>query len=358
MLAVSDDIASRWGPRIVDFVQPSRPGQGAAPGSEQRARARSGRGRCRRRPLSHRAPSARRRRDRARSSSRCWSGLFVGPADIGAGADRARALSHVPLLGVHSHLSATDSAILWQLRAPRVVLGLLVGGMLALAGGAYQGVFRNPLVDPYLLGVAAGAGLGATIAIAYCERHHDSYDLLPIAAFVGAASGSLLSYTLGASAERRSQPSRARARRRDGRGVPHLDPDVHPAAALPDAAGGLQLDSRQRRHGRVARRWLLVAALRRDRVGRASCCTGGMLDVLAVGDDEAATLGVHVRRVRVTIVAAATIGTAAVGRVQRADRVRRDHRPARDPARDRDRATGSCCRSRCSSAAASSCCAT
>ena len=45
---------------------------------------------------------------------------------------------------------------------PRVVLGGLVGAMLSLAGASYQGVFRNPLVDPYLLGVAAGAGLGAT----------------------------------------------------------------------------------------------------------------------------------------------------------------------------------------------------
>ena len=93
----------------------------------------------------------------------------------------------MPLLGIRSHLGATDSAILWQLRAPRVVLGLLVGGMLALAGGAYQGVFRNPLVDPYLLGVAAGAGLGATIAIAYAHGAAGSYDLLPLAAFAGAA---------------------------------------------------------------------------------------------------------------------------------------------------------------------------
>ena len=46
---------------------------------------------------------------------------------------------------------------------PRVVLGGLVGAMLSIAGASYQGVFRNPLVDPYLLGVAAGAGLGATI---------------------------------------------------------------------------------------------------------------------------------------------------------------------------------------------------
>ena len=49
---------------------------------------------------------------------------------------------------------------------PRVVLAGVVGGMLSLAGASYQGVFRNPLVDPYLLGVAAGAGLGATIVFA------------------------------------------------------------------------------------------------------------------------------------------------------------------------------------------------
>ena len=46
-------------------------------------------------------------------------------------------------------MTATEDAILWQIRAPRVALGLLVGAMLASAGAAYQGVFRNPLADPY-----------------------------------------------------------------------------------------------------------------------------------------------------------------------------------------------------------------
>jgi iron complex transport system permease protein len=88
-----------------------------------------------------------------------------------------------------------------------VVLGLLVGGMLALAGGAYQGVFRNPLVDPYLLGVAAGAGLGATIVIAYASHAADSFDLLPLAAFAGAALGVVLAYALGASAATAGNPA-------------------------------------------------------------------------------------------------------------------------------------------------------
>ena len=73
---------------------------------------------------------------------------------------------------------------------PRVVLGALVGGMLALAGATYQGVFRNPLADPYLLGVAAGAGLGATIAIAYLPEGLRGQRALPLAAFVGGPSRS------------------------------------------------------------------------------------------------------------------------------------------------------------------------
>ncbi|WP_407540894.1 iron ABC transporter permease [Deinococcus radiomollis] len=67
--------------------------------------------------------------------------------------------------GVSGQALSGDEVIVWQLRFPRVALGLLVGASLALCGGAYQGVFRNPLADPYLMGVASGAGLGATAAV-------------------------------------------------------------------------------------------------------------------------------------------------------------------------------------------------
>src|SRR5207247_331002 len=103
---------------------------------------------------------------------------------IGIGGIAESALSHIPFVDVHSPLSSVQEAILWQLRAPRVVLAALVGGMLAVAGSAYQGVFRNPLADPYLLGVAAGAGLGATLAIAFGFTGA-TRQVLPLAAFAG-----------------------------------------------------------------------------------------------------------------------------------------------------------------------------
>ncbi len=59
----------------------------------------------------------------------------------------------------------TDHVILWQIRVPRVLLALLAGGALAAAGLAFQTLFRNPLAEPYTLGVASGAALGAVIAI-------------------------------------------------------------------------------------------------------------------------------------------------------------------------------------------------
>ena len=57
------------------------------------------------------------------------------------------------------------SQIFWQLRLPRVLIGALVGAILSVCGAAYQSIFRNPLTDPYVLGVSSGASLGAAVAI-------------------------------------------------------------------------------------------------------------------------------------------------------------------------------------------------
>jgi iron complex transport system permease protein len=82
--------------------------------------------------------------------------------------------------------------LLLDLRLPRALLAALVGAALATSGAVYQTVFRNPLADPYLLGAAAGAGLGATIALTSAGA--DLYSLLPIFSFFGAISAVLVSF--------------------------------------------------------------------------------------------------------------------------------------------------------------------
>lgn len=69
--------------------------------------------------------------------------------------------------GLTGRLEGAHDAIVWQVRVPRVLAAAATGAALALAGAAYQAVFRNPLADPYLLGAASGAGFGATLALVY-----------------------------------------------------------------------------------------------------------------------------------------------------------------------------------------------
>src|SRR5207247_4410628 len=126
------------------------------------------------------------------------NGALVGPVHIGVGDVIGATGAHV--FGLRSPLHGSADAIVWELRLPRVVLGAIVGGTLAAAGAAYQGVFRNPLADPYLLGAAAGAGLGATLVVAYTPGSDVERSLLPVAAFAGAAVAVLAAYVLGRSA--------------------------------------------------------------------------------------------------------------------------------------------------------------
>ena len=68
-------------------------------------------------------------------------------------------------LGGESELTLTAKAVIGQIRLPRIVTAILVGGALAMSGASYQGVFRNPMVSPDILGASAGAGFGASIGI-------------------------------------------------------------------------------------------------------------------------------------------------------------------------------------------------
>jgi len=88
-------------------------------------------------------------------------------------------------------------AIILSIRLPHATLIALTGAALASSGAAYQGLFRNPLADPYLIGVAAGAGLGAVIAMTlYWPTDLFGFYLIPIGAFIGAVSTVFLVYNL------------------------------------------------------------------------------------------------------------------------------------------------------------------
>jgi len=235
--------------------------------------------------------------------------VLVGPVPLSPGAVLLELAGRLPLVHTHSGLSRQEAAILWQLRLPRVVLGGLVGAMLALAGAAYQGVFRNPLADPYLLGAAAGAGLGATLAIAYGpDTAAWPVDLLPLAAFAGAVIGVVAAYALGRSGGARTTTTLILS-------------GVAVAAFLTAVQTYVQqqkAETLREVYGWILGRlttagWHEVALV----VPYALLSTVAILlhrrliDVLAVGDDEAASLGVRAARVRLVVVAAATLATAA-----------------------------------------------
>jgi len=239
-------------------------------------------------------------------------GTMIGPAGPTWWRIPLEFANRLPFIHVNSGVSKADWNIVWLIRTPRVVLAAIVGSMLSVSGASYQGVFRNPLVDPYLLGVAAGAGLGATLVFAFQRgaTEHWFIDPLPLAAFIGALVAVLVTYVVG-TAFGTTQSSTTL---------------ILAGVAVTSLATSIQAFILQRNTDVVRQvySWIL---------GRLSSATWGdvrlvlpyvvlstgvllmhrrLLDVLRVGDDEASALGTNVRRVRLIVVLAATLGTSAV----------------------------------------------
>jgi iron complex transport system permease protein len=235
----------------------------------------------------------------------------LGVAGLPASDTIREVLSHFPL-GPTSNLAEIDSSLLWQIRFPRVVLSALVGAALGLCGCAYQGAFRNPLVDPYLLGSASGAGLGATLAIVYLGNQQWFINPLPLLAFVGALAAVGVSYLVG----------RAAARQHGRRDSSVL---VLSGVAVSSFFTALQTFVQQQGSdnlrkvyswilgGLVTSGWTEVLLISPYLAVSAVIIfsSARLLDVLSVGDDEARTLGIRPERVRLVVVLAASLGTAA-----------------------------------------------
>ena len=213
------------------------------------------------------------------------------------------------LRSLGSGIENTAGTILFSLRLPRTILIAMVGAALAGSGTAYQGLFRNPLADPYLIGVASGAGLGAVAAMSI----HWSYTTLgllavPLAAFASGLITVAIVYALA----------------RVGHALPASNL-ILSGVAVSSFATALTSFLMLRASGELRRAlaWLLggatmsgwqpvLALLPYWVVGLGILLTfGHALNVLQFGDEQAQQLGLPVTRVRRWIIVAASLTTAA-----------------------------------------------
>jgi len=221
--------------------------------------------------------------------------VFVPPAELWA-----------VIMGAGSPIA---TAILIDIRLPRTVLVALTGMALGGSGAAYQGLFRNPLADPFLIGVASGAGLGAVIAMSV-RWPYSFWGLLaiPLAAFVASLLTVLVVYALA----------------RVGRTVPTTNL-ILAGVAVSSFATSLTSFLMLRSTGEVRRAlgWLLggfsqgswtaiLAILPYLLIGLGVLVLSGhVLNVLQFGDEQAQQLGLNVTRVRTLVLVAASLAAAA-----------------------------------------------
>jgi len=225
------------------------------------------------------------------------AGIFLGPAS----------LSPREVLAALGGGGGAGAAIVWVLRLPRVVLGLLVGGVLAVSGASLQVLVRNPLADPYLLGLSGGAGLGAVLAM---SAGIATPWLIPAAAFAGAVATMATVYALASAA----------GRALDGR-VLLLAGVVVGAFAGALVTGILAVSPAQ--HARNALVWLMggLGGVGWTGILALACyavpglvvlmAEARTLNLLAMGDEPARHLGAEVDRSRTRVYLAASLLTAA-----------------------------------------------
>lgn len=236
---------------------------------------------------------------------------LVGAADLNPVATVTAMADKIPLVHLPSTLTPLDRAVLFQIRLPRIVLGALVGGLLAVAGAGYQGVFRNPLVDSGMLGASAGAGLGATLAIVYLTGGHgllgSGPTAVPAAAFAGSLAGVAIAYLAGTV----RGPGTATLLLA-GVAISLFLTAVQ-TFVLQRSAQDLQQVYYWLLGSLSGATWLQVAEILPYSVISVAVVLlhGRHLDVLSVGDEEARALGMHPGRVRLVVIAACALAAAS-----------------------------------------------
>jgi iron complex transport system permease protein len=236
-------------------------------------------------------------------------GIAVGPVFIPPVTLFRILVDRLPGVILPINWPETFTTIVYQVRLPHAFLVLITGAALGGSGAAYQGVFRNPLADPYLIGVATGAGLGAVLAmtIHWPESLFGMY-AIPVAAFIGAASTLLIVFSLA----------------RVGNALPTTTL-ILAGVAVSAFATSLTSLLMLRSHEELRRAlgWLMGGSIMAGWepvlvaspyifIGLGILVTSGhALNVLQFGEEQAKQLGLPAERVKGLLLVAASLTTAA-----------------------------------------------
>jgi iron complex transport system permease protein len=230
--------------------------------------------------------------------------VFIPPATL-----LRMLVAQLPGIAIQPDWPEMFASIVFKIRLPHTVLILLTGAALGSSGAAYQGLFRNPLADPYLIGVAAGAGLGAVIVMSFqWPESLVGYYAIPAAAFIGATLTVLIVYNLA----------------RRGRSLPTTTLILAGVAVSSFATAltsFLMLYSKDEIHRALS--WLLggsgmggwnpvLAALPYITLGIILLAfSGHALNLLQFGEEQAQQLGLNVEAAKILIILATSLVTAA-----------------------------------------------
>lgn len=235
--------------------------------------------------------------------------VAVGPVYIAPQTILVTIAARLGLVAAHGDAAGIFPTILFEIRLPHALLLMLTGAALAGSGAGYQGLFRNPLADPYLIGVASGAGLGAVVAMSIrWPADLAGLYVIPAAAFVGALITVLLVYSLA----------------RIGKSLPTTTL-ILAGVAISSFATSLTsfLMLRSNEQLRRATGWLMGGALMSGwepvlavlpyvALGLgALLASGHALNVLQFGEEQASQMGLPAERVKFWLVLAASLTTAA-----------------------------------------------
>lgn len=218
-------------------------------------------------------------------------------------------VDRLPFVELDQTWADSLETIIIDIRLPRVILAGLVGAALAVAGATYQGLFRNPLADPYLIGVAQGASLGAVIGFLLpVSWNLAGFGLIPVLAFTGALLATATVYLLA----------------RVGKTLPVTTlilAGVALSALLSSIVSYLVITSGDALHGIIF--WLMgsFSLTRWSEVGVVTpyvavgtaviIVFARMLNIMQLDEEQAQQLGVNVERIKMILLAAATLITAA-----------------------------------------------